>query len=969
MNPAPASYRFQVQSLVLRIGLLSTGLVLFARAYDLWIYGQSWQSSLSLLPSFAAWGFGACLAILALHRPSAALESSKGPSSRSAWLILIGLLGAFLSQAYLHWHTYQPLTAPHTDNQMIAEYAVQVLRRGINPYTWDFTDFRRAYHDLLDFTAFLDGSIQRRLTYPALPTLLLTALETIGLGYVKLISVAAHASVLILLFVGSPPTLRPVILLPLFVFREFAFFPLAGLQDVLWCALILGMVISWNRPVWRAVFFGLACSYRQQPWLIAPFLLIELWHEGGPLRERMLRLGDFALIATAVFLVTNLPFMIWDPVAWLLGAMEPSYASFNVWSQGLGALTQFGLIPWPRTFYTVLQLSIYASALLLYWRHPRTVRHAIWVFPAFFFWLYYRALANYWIYWIPPLLLVVARSYEPGSALERVSVQRGASWKITSVILGIAMVLPLMVAVGFLVRQDPVSAAYHLPIQTSNILDRQVVTRVEVEVTNHSPEILEPRFSVQREQPYPWSIESGPEMLEPGRTGTYIIRAGYPAVAFPLSEGAQIVVTDAGGDYALREELLIPPDPTFRDPDRIVNPQYRFWAGTPQLPVGWQAHALRPGSGTVRMERVDGRDALVLQPGAPESQRELRLGQQITFPEAFDIWVYRTSSLSAPKQGIGYGLEIFDGLHRLWVLFGDSEESGFLDNHAAYVSMLAPLDAWSLQHIALGEIYERLGWPLPPATLRVQNDLDFQARQVMLSLLLMSDGSSSRTGIFGPFEQPAVQRVGSTDYLERALHDPSAYYVGLGNKYNAQRNYQLALDAYGTALDYQPDNAEAFYGQAMAYFGLQERERATDSLEESLKHGHPQPERLIAGAFFDMAEALFWEGDWQAAVAGYSRAIDLGYPRSFLAHKGLGWAYLNLGALEDARRSFERAVDAVPDPVEDAVHLADALAGLGWVTVEEKGCDEALRLFQRALLLAPDLSSAREGLRVCEGAE
>ena len=127
-----------------------------------------------------------------------------------------------------HWHNYQPLTAPHTDNQMIAEYAVQVLKRGINPYNWDFSDFRRAYHDLLDFTALLDGSIQRRLTYPALPTLLLYMLDSIGIGYVKLVSIAAHVGVLILLFVGSPPVLRPVILLPLFIFREFAFFPLAG---------------------------------------------------------------------------------------------------------------------------------------------------------------------------------------------------------------------------------------------------------------------------------------------------------------------------------------------------------------------------------------------------------------------------------------------------------------------------------------------------------------------------------------------------------------------------------------------------------------------------------------------------------------------------------------------------------------------------------------------------------------------
>jgi uncharacterized membrane protein len=39
------------------------------------------------------------------------------------------------------------------------------------------------------------------------------------------------------------------------------------------------MVLVWQRPTLRAVLFGLACAYRQQPWLVAPFLLICIWNE------------------------------------------------------------------------------------------------------------------------------------------------------------------------------------------------------------------------------------------------------------------------------------------------------------------------------------------------------------------------------------------------------------------------------------------------------------------------------------------------------------------------------------------------------------------------------------------------------------------------------------------------------------------------------------------------------------------
>jgi tetratricopeptide (TPR) repeat protein len=956
VNVASSDNRSQVHTLLLRIGLLSTALVLFTRAYDLWISGQPSLYPLSLILSFAAWGFGAFLAILALRRET-------GP--RSAWLVLIGLIYAFLCSAYIHWRNAHPLITPHTDNQMIAEYAVQVLRRGINPYTWDFSDFRRVFHDLLDFTAFLDGSIQHRVTYPALPTLLLYALDSIGLGYAKLTSVAAHVVLLVLLFVGSPPPFRPVILLPLFVFREFSSFPLAGLQDVFWCALILGMILAWNRPRLRAVLFGLACSYRQQPWLIAPFLVIQLWHEGGPLRARLLRVGDFAATSAGVFVVINLPFILWDPVAWLLGTWEPSFASFGVWSQGIGVLTQFGLVSWTRAFCTILQLSFYASALVLYWRHPRSMQNAIWVVPAFFFWLYYRALTNYWIYWIPPLLLVVARADEPRSPLERIPERRQVSWKPTAGIIGAIAVADVVFASVLLFRQAPISANYRLPIQTSSVLDNPLVTRIELDLTNHSDETLAPRFSVQREQPYPWLIENGPETLQPGQSGIYTIAAGYPAVAFPASEGAQIVITDGSGDYSLRKVLDIPSDPTVRDPDRIVNPQYYFWADTNQIPTGWELDVSPQGSGMVQMDLIDGRDALVLRPTTPGRSGYLRLSQKITFPATFDIWVYPTAPVSAPEQGVGYGLEFFDGVDRLWVLFGNAKGQGFLDKYSAYVSMPAPLNEWSVQHVALDELYHAVGLPLPPATLRAQNDLSFQARQVEVSLLLLSDGSENNRGIFGPIEQPTVQQVGSTDYLDQALQDPSGYYVGLGNDYTDQRNYQLALDAYETALAYEPDNAEACYGLAIAYSGLGKQENAQAALEECRGHGYPQLELFGADAFFDLAESLFWQGDWHEAIAAYEKALDLGYRKPFMAYKGMGWAYFALGLYQDARLNFELASRSVLDPVGDAVHLADAQTGLGWILLSENRCEEAVPLFERALRLAPGLSHAQQGLDSC----
>jgi uncharacterized membrane protein len=107
------------------------------------------------------------------------------------------------------------------------------------------------------------------------------------------------------------------------ILQEFSFFTPAGLQDILWCALLLGMILTWRRSISRAVLFGLACSHSQQPWLIRPFLMILLWNEGGSARERAVRGGFIALTSTGVLLLTNLPFMILDPAGWLARSNQP----------------------------------------------------------------------------------------------------------------------------------------------------------------------------------------------------------------------------------------------------------------------------------------------------------------------------------------------------------------------------------------------------------------------------------------------------------------------------------------------------------------------------------------------------------------------------------------------------------------------------------------------------------------------
>ena len=141
---------------------------------------------------------------------------------------------------------------------------------------------------------------------------------------------------------------------------------------------------------------------------MAPFLLIHLWNEQADQGGRRAPILYFIGVSLGTFLVINLPFLVWDARGWVLAVFEHTYAAFNVTSQGLGAVSQYGLLSLPRSFFTFLQLSLLGLMITVHWRHSRWVGMSFWIFPAIFFWAFYRSLANYWLYWIPPLLVALS---------------------------------------------------------------------------------------------------------------------------------------------------------------------------------------------------------------------------------------------------------------------------------------------------------------------------------------------------------------------------------------------------------------------------------------------------------------------------------------------------------------------------------------------------------------------------------
>jgi hypothetical protein len=150
-----------------------------------------------------------------------------------------------------------------------------------------------------------------------------------------------------------------------------------------------------------------------------------------------------------------------------------------------------------------------------------------------------------------------------------------------------------------------------------------------------------PRFAVQRGswQPYPWNIVNGPLSLLPGESGRYRIETDLPYRTLPLSEGGQLVVSEAFGDYRVRGTLKVPPDDSLFDPEAIFNANYLSLRDE-ALPWGWTLQQMTSETPSIEHTRTTG--------GLRQSSSASRLTQAVRV-EPGEV---RGSCFPTPTSGV-----------------------------------------------------------------------------------------------------------------------------------------------------------------------------------------------------------------------------------------------------------------------------------------------------------------------------
>jgi hypothetical protein len=247
---------------------------------------------------------------------------------------------------------------------------------------------------------------EARVSYPSLSFLTLVPFIWLGIYNVLPLYLLSYIGLVTLGWFVVRREMRPWIIV--FALANISMWSsvVGGNLDVV---MILFIVIAWlarDRRWLSALALGIAISCKQPAWFFVPFYAVLVFRTYG-WKETLARLSVAGLMMVAL----NLPFILWDPHAWVAGVMAP--IGDPMFPMGVGIV---GLVGSPflhtymaSTVYSVLEyLIFYPLCIVWYWRlcksHPEAAM-LLAVFPLFFAW---RSLPSYFACAAFPMFILLS---------------------------------------------------------------------------------------------------------------------------------------------------------------------------------------------------------------------------------------------------------------------------------------------------------------------------------------------------------------------------------------------------------------------------------------------------------------------------------------------------------------------------------------------------------------------------------
>lgn len=805
-----------------------------------------------------------------------------------------------------------------TDAHVFGDYAARLLAHGKNPYEHSLSGgFAVARMPIELQTPLVDGGFSDRLAYPSLSFLVLVPFVKLGIDTRLAFATAVWGCTAVVYF-NVPRAARPIVLVPFFADPTYLYFAFGGVTDGVWALLLCFAIIHWQRRDRAALLFGLACCMKQHPWLLAPFIAARLWQETKGDRRVVFR---FFGLAAAIFALVNLPFIVWSPMAWVQGVVEPLVRRMVPLGDGPTGFVALAGAPVPKVIFV---LAFWGSMVLLFFAclRLRAGRVLLWVAPSLAFFLNHRSLSTYWYFNVFPFAIELARTDWNellGEPDDREGLRRlGLAGAAGAAVLFIAGIVTARSNAGGL------EVELELPFRTW--MGR--MTRADLKVTNRSSHVVKPRFWGQSVsfQPLTWRIDEGPIEIAPGETQHYSIAATHTIAEIEVDRGGTLTVTDQ--ESAMRRSIPIDSDPGALSPRAVPNADFRFWDIKTGSPTFWNVARSGAPAGRVRPTLIDGRRGVELVvdtdvewarknelqycpliPSCWAASKASSLSAADLHPAALhrvelvldlvsreppiSIWVRPPAGVNrAPSFEDVYGVQLTFADQDVMLLVGGDAGTGKLPEGIPYETIAAPPETWSkisIDFAGLRKKYASDAYPrVHPTTRLPLLELPFIGLQ--LRYVLSTRSAESKRAAFGPVEDPIAGRDDRNELMADLAEHPGQVDLWRGN--------------------YEWDFGNA--GRAEDYF---ERARRQES--------HPEIELRYAALARYMHKDAEAKKAFENALAG----------RPVKAHIGLGWIAMSERKHEESRQHFQAVLDLLAAKTrtdgEDELHRLNALVGVG----------------------------------------
>tara|TARA_B100000029_G_scaffold495726_1_gene561053 strand:- start:58 stop:1995 length:1938 start_codon:yes stop_codon:yes gene_type:complete len=174
-------------------------------------------------------------------------------------------------------------------------------------------------------------------------------------------------------------------------------------------------------------------------------------------------------------------------------------------------------------------------------------------------------------------------------------------------------------------------------------------------------------------------------------------------------------------------------------------------------------------------------------------------------------------------------------------------------------------------------------------------------------------------------------------------------YNNLGIVLYEKGDFEAAIESYGQAIKIKPDFAEAHYNSGLALQGKGQPEKAIDSFKQALKI-NPH----YAEAYYNIGLFLYHKGNLEMALDCYNKALQI--------KPDYAEVYYHMGVVLDEKDKLGRAFECYKKALQIKPDYAEVYNNLGVIHKKKGDQKRAIESYQMALRIEPFYPDAHRNI-------